>query len=438
MLACSITLVRVASTFPHKSVTIPIVTFIFLGCILWAIPRQRRNVLITGAAVLAFLYCGDVSVALVRGAQDGAYSNVTSVIGKITLYLTTLVLAMVAISSARDTAERDRRLIAIALAPVLYAVVNELLSLAGVQNPIPAGATAGTSDQLLSFVGVAGGRQEFPLTTSINLYSIVASAAVAGLVVLRLRAPERIPRAIAWPGIVICLYEVLAGDSRATLAVAAAVVLVFLLRPRFANASGVAVLIPFFPLIVIGALDLVANTGVAALLGRGGAGQTNFGSLATGTGRVYIWKGTWEVLAHFHLRDLIGWGAAGQIPSGASLHYAFVFPRNPLAYTVFTHNAVLQTILDEGYIGLAILVALVWRTFALLARHVRAHPRSPASALIAMLLVIVLSGATEVSPSYYAEEVLIMTFLIAGAAAALSRSGAPEPPSPDPRSPSWP
>ena len=37
-----------------------------------------------------------------------------------------------------------------------------------------------------------------------------------------------------------------------------------------------------------------------------------------------------------------------------------------------------------------------------------------------MLLVIVLSGATEVSPSYYSEEVLLMTFLISGAAAALA------------------
>ena len=80
----------------------------------------------------------------------------------------------------------------------------------------------------------------------------------------------------------------------------------------------------------------------------------------------------------------------------------------------------LQTILDEGYIGLLILVVLIWRTFVLLRRHLRLDPRSPASALVAMLLVIILSGATEVSPTYYSEEVLLMVFLIAGAAAALA------------------
>ena len=391
-------------------------TLIFLAAILWAAPRQARNVLITGSALLAFVYCGDICLALVRGAQDGAYSNLTSAIGKIALYLTTLTLGMVAVASARDRAERDERLTAVLLAPAVYAVVNLLLSLAGMQNPVPAGATAGGQDQLLGFVGVGHGRQVFPLTTSINLYSIVAAASVAGLVVMRLRSPERLPRTIAWLGIVVCLYEILAGDSRGALAVTAAVIVLFLLRRRFAGASGVAALIPFFPLIIIGALDLLANTGIADVLGRGG----DFGSVASGTGRVYIWKGTWEVLRHFELQHLIGWGAAGQIPSGASIHYAFVFAGQPLAYTVFTHDVVLQTILDEGYIGLAILVAVIWRTFLLLGRHVRREPGSPAAALIAMLLVIVLSGATEVSPSYYAEEVLLMTFLISGTAAALA------------------
>ena len=415
-MACSITLVRIVSTLPHKTLTIPVLTLIFLAAILWAAPRQARNVLITGSALLAFVYCGDVCLALVRGAQDGAYSNLTSAIGKIALYLTMLTFGMVAVASARDSAERDERLTGVLLAPAVYAVVNLLLSLAGMQNPVPAGATAGGQDQLLGFVGVGRGRQVFPLTTSINLYSIVAAASVAGLVVMRFRSPERLPRTIAWLGIVVCLYEILAGDSRGALAVTAAVIALFLLRRRFAGASGVAALIPFFPLIIIGALDLLANTGIADVLGRGG----NFGSVASGTGRVYIWKGTWLVLRHFELQHLIGWGAGGQIPSGASIHYAFVFAGQPLAYTVFTHDVVLQTILDEGYIGLAILVAVIWRTFLLLGRHVRREPSSPAAALIAMLLVIVLSGATEVSPSYYAEEVLLMTFLISGAAAALA------------------
>jgi hypothetical protein len=420
VVAASITLVRIASTFSHKTVTIPIVALIFLVCTLWCLPRQSRNVLITGAAGLVFLYGADVGLALIRGAQDGAYVNMTSATGKIVLYLTTILLGLVAVSSARDKAERNQRLLAILLAPVIYVTINLLLALGGVQNPVPAGATAGTQAQLLGFIGIAGARQEYPLSTSINLYSIVASSSLAGLIVLRLRAPELLPRIVAWPLIVICLYVVISGDSRTTLAAALVVVLVFLIWRRFAGAPWVAGVMAFFPLIVIGALELLSSSGVASLLSRGSNGQTNFDSFSTGTGRVYVWRGAWEVIKHFSLQDVIGWGAAGQIPSLASAHYAFVFPTQPLAYTIFTHDVVLQTILDEGYIGLLILVVLLWRTFVLLRRHLRLHPRSPAAGLVAMLLVIILSGATEVSPSYYSEEVLLMVFLIAGAAAALA------------------
>ena len=111
-----------------------------------------------------------------------------------------------------------------------------MLAVGGVQNPVPAGATAGTQAQLLSFIGVAGARQEYPLSTSINLYSIVVSSSLAGLVVLRLRAPELLPRIVAWPAILICFYEVISGDSRTTLAVALVVVLVFVIWRRFAGA----------------------------------------------------------------------------------------------------------------------------------------------------------------------------------------------------------
>jgi hypothetical protein len=420
VVAASITLVRIASTFSHKTVTIPIVAVIFLVCTLWCLPRQSRNVLITGAAGLVFLYGADVSLALIRGAQDGAYVNMTSASGKIVLYLTMILLGMVAVSSARDTTERNQRLLAILLAPVIYAAINLLLAVGGVQNPVPAGATAGTQAQLLSFIGIAGARQEYPLSTSINLYSIVASSSLAGLVVLRLRAPELLPRIVVWPLALICLYEVVSGDSRTTLAAALVVVLVFVIWRRFAGAPWIAGVMPFFPLIVIGGLELLSSSGIATLLSRSSGGQTNFNSFSTGTGRVYLWRGAWQVIKHFSLHDVTGWGAAGQIPSLASAHYAFVFPTEPLAYTVFTHDVVLQTILDEGYIGLLILVVLLWRTFVLLRRHLRLNPRSPASALVAMLIVIILSGATEVSPTYYSEEVLLMVFLIAGAAAALA------------------
>jgi hypothetical protein len=180
VLALSVTLIRAADTF-HKSVTSPLVTIIFLVCALWAIPRQRRSVLLSGSAVLVFIFAADVAVALVRGAQDGVYSTMSGSVGRIILYFSVALLAMVAVASARDTDERNRRILAIAPAPVIYAVINLVLSLGGVQAPIPTGATAGergtagSQSQLLGFLGIAGGRIQFPLATSINLFSPPAS-----------------------------------------------------------------------------------------------------------------------------------------------------------------------------------------------------------------------------------------------------------------------
>jgi hypothetical protein len=416
-LLLSITLVRAAAALPHRTVLTVVVVVIFIAVAAWAAPRQRRNVLLTGSALLVFIYVGDVGLALVRGAQDGDYAKLTTSLGRIVLYLTTAFMALCALGCARDLAERDRRLRAIVLAPAIYALINLVLDEGGIHGASSATqGGAGGSAQLLGFAGLSAGRTVYPLATSINLYSIVASSAAAGVVVLRVRRPDLLPRIVAWPLALVCIYEVLAGDSRATLLWAVVVAAVFVIWRRFKGVPLIAWVMPFFPLIVIGILGLVANSGLAQALNRGSGTE----SVATGTGRLYIWRGAWAVLRHFRLEDLIGWGAAGQIPSGASGHYTFVFANDPLSYTVFTHSSSLQTLLDEGYIGLFILVLLLWRTFLLLKRHLITVPNSPVSALVAMLLVVVLSGATEVSPSYYSEEVLLLLLLVASAAVAVT------------------
>ena len=288
------------------------------------------------------------------------------------------------------------------------------------QNPNPAGATAGTSSQLAGLVGISSGREVFPLTTSINLYSIVVGASVAAVGVLRLRAPQWCPRWLVALATMICVYELLVGDSRTEIAVALAVVLVFAVFKRFKGSRWVPVVIPALPLIVLGVLQLVAATGIANAFNRSTPGQNQFGTVVSGTGRVDIWHGAWHVLSRLQLQEIFGWGAAGHITSGASLQYAYVFPRDPLGYTEFTHSLPIQIVLDEGVVGLLLLIAALWMTFSALRRHIALNPKSPAIALVAVLLVFIACGATEVSITYYAEEALVMTLLIMGAAAGLA------------------
>ena len=417
--AGSVTLIRAGESFGHKTVLQSVVIAIFLYAILWAIPRQPRGSFLSPRVMLVLLFVASIAFALVRGAQHDSYGNLTSAGGKAFLYALVALFGVSLVTTATDAAARDRRMIALALALPLYAAANLLLHLAGMQNPNPAGATVGTSSQLAGLIGISSAREVFPLTTSINLYSIVVGASVAGVGVLRLRSPEWCPRWLVGLVTVICAYELLVGDSRTEIAVALCVVLAFALFKKFKGSRWIPVVIPALPLIVVGFLHLIAASGIANSFNRGAPGS-QFGSVVSGTGRVDIWQGAWHVLRRLQLQEIFGWGAGGHITSGASLNYAYVFPRDPLGYTEFTHSLPIQIILDEGVIGLVLLIAALWMTFSVLHRHISRNPSSPAIALVATLIVFVVCGATEVSITYYAEEVLTMTLLIMGAAAGLA------------------
>jgi hypothetical protein len=418
--AGSVTLVRAGESFGHKTILQAVVIGIFVYAILWAIPRQSRGSFANPRVALLLLFVANIAWALVRGAGHGTYGNLTSAGGKAALYSLVALFGVSLIATAPDDETRDRRLVALALALPLYVVVNLFLHLAGMQNPNPAGATAGTSSQLTGLIGISSDREVFPLTTSINLYSIVVGAAVAGVGVLRLRAPQWCPRWLVGLVSVTCVYELLVGDSRTEVAVALGVVLLFALFKRFKGSRWIPVVIPALPLIVVGFLHAVAVTGIANAFNRSTPGQSQFGTVVSGTGRVDIWQGAWHVLRHLQLQEIFGWGAGGHITSGASLQYAYVFPRDPLGYTEFTHSLPIQVVLDEGVVGLLLLIAAIWMTFSALRRHLIQNPGSPAIALVAILLVFVACGATEVSITYYAEEALLMTLLIMGAAAGLA------------------
>jgi O-antigen ligase len=78
---------------------------------------------------------------------------------------------------------------------------------------------------------------------------------------------------------------------------------------------------------------------------------------------------------------------------------------------VHAHDLALQTVLDAGLIGLAVLTVVVTMALRRLARL-----GNPALALVAMLVTVILCGATEVTPTYYSQEALIMTLLAMGVA----------------------
>jgi O-antigen ligase len=413
--ALSITIVRLPVFIGIRSVLDPIVLLLFILCIGWGASRQSRGAFTNKRALIAFLYAGLIAVALFRGTDNRAYGTTSTAINQGAVYILFVAFGIILITTARNKQERDRRLFAIAMAPAVYVVANAIMNFGGLQSPVASGVSEGHKAVLLQYVGLSSVRTKFPLATSINLFSIVVAATLASVIIMRLRVPTKMPRKIAWSIIAACLYCLLLGDSRGALVVVIVVIVIFAIRIRIPGAL-VAGIVPLLPLMVIGVTSLLAKTSLDTTLSRS---SSQFEEAATATGRIYIWKGSWEVLKHFSVEELYGWGAAGHYTSGASRYYAFVFPGNPEALKIFTHNIALQTIFDTGYIGLALLMLVVGMTWRRLWIYTSQNPRSFAIACLVILLVIILSGATEVSPTYYSQEALLAFLMIAGAATAL-------------------
>jgi O-antigen ligase len=147
--------------------------------------------------------------------------------------------------------------------------------------------------------------------------------------------------------------------------------------------------------------------------------------------RVQFWQAAWNAIQQsdfYHV--LIGYGAYGQLTSGASRNYGSAFEgvtAEPLLDTV--HDLPLQTMLDGGVLALIALVFLGIAAFVSLGRVVVADKgvSPPIQALLAILILFLLNGATEALPSYLFPESLDIVLLVSGAAVALSPSALVEP-----------
>jgi len=412
----SITLLRVPfyignQLWAHGLVLVP-----FVLAIGWALPRLRPGVIRHSGAVMLAAYVALIAIALWRGVMVDAYTGTT--VGVFTDFATYGVVAIFAatlLASADTPEDRSLRVAAVALAPAAYVAVNALLHIGGAVSPsfldpTTRSAAAGGSTQLLALVGIDATRVQFPLAQSVNNFGVVAAAGLAACVVIGLRA-RGAWRAIYAAGAAVSLYGVVLCDSRGPLLVAIGVmVLLGVFRRVRAATTALPVVLLASPAIVVASLGVLAGTGSLGGLARSGS---DFGSA---NNRLFIWQGAWDILSHPSLSQLFGWGAAGQITSGAAVRYAYVFVGSADPTSAPLHNIVLQTIFDSGYVGLAVLVVVLSMAIRFLQQEFAAAPSSAASGLLAGLLVVLLSGMTEVVPTYYSPEALMFVLLVLGVA----------------------
>lgn len=383
----------------------------FLLCIAWSLPRQRPGLLSSAAVVTLGLYLLTLLIELIRAAHGGfAGLGGSQALGLALAFVVIPVFGTTLVTSARNARELRSRLIAVALSPAVYVAVNlVLLQIVGEPANEFTRIAQGTPAEMLGLIGISATRVLFPLSRGVNYFGAVAAAGLASSVLMLAR--NVVDRRAAAVAAAVCAGGLLATDSRGALLIAVGVILAFVLATRIRASRGIAVILPVAPVAIAIILGIVANSGSA--FGRSGS------VVSSTSTRLQMWHSALGVLSHPSLNQIIGYGANGQITSGASLHYAYLFTYLEAPASVPVHSLLLQTGLDAGYIGLLALAAVFGVAAVRLERAGRTRTRTAIPSLLAILVILFLNGATEALPTYLAPDTLALALLVIGAAAAL-------------------
>ena len=155
------------------------------------------------------------------------------------------------------------------------------------------------------------------------------------------------------------------------------------------------------------AVDALSGSTVGQSVSR--AGEQSTGSLS---GRPFIWSIIFISLSQFQPQHLVGFGAYGQVASGVSLQYAFLFP--PTLIGASAHNTLLQLVLDTGYLGAALYLFLSWRVLSCLSTEAgRGGERGRWAAVgCAALVSLLVLGATDSTVSFGSLATLVLFFAL--------------------------
>jgi O-antigen ligase len=378
----------------HTSEHELVLVVLFVGLIL-ALPGGRlRTTPGRFMVVCAFVACTVVAYLRFAAAPIAPFSG-RILTGLALMLMIVTAFALCALLAPADAITRRRRMLCALFSPVCFAALDLVLYIVGFHFPAAQSEIKGNngSAQLLGLIGIHSPRVSLPLNPGLNGTGESAALVLVICAVLAYRSRGSL-RWISGLGVLVGLVSVLLTDSRGPLAYALAAVLILILLPRWAKrvVAAVPILLPLAPAIILYVVGHLGSVGETLNRGQGN------GSFVTATGRSKIWSIVVEFLSHPHAEDLIGYGAYGQVRSGVSSHYAYIFRYQEHPEFNSTHNIAFQTILEMGYIGLGLyLLFLVMAVNSARISHQRANTPESA-ALLGALIALSLFGASEALP----------------------------------------
>jgi len=248
---------------------------------------------------------------------------------------------------------------------LLLIAVNFILVAAGQQVGQAASdfGAEDASNKILGLLGIVFRRVQFPwISGGLNGFAVLCIAlySVGISAIFNAKMNKVFLRGIGAGAVFISILGLVLIDSRGgVLAVVALSLLVpFVVRRKNGGwlLPVAVVIVQLFPLALIFIAPILEGTPILAILSRGVYSDP---AADITTGRSYIWRAVWDELVERPYGFIFGFGSMGHVVSGISSKYAFVFGGGGVT-AHSTHNALLQTLIDKGLVGVIFYVILLW------------------------------------------------------------------------------
>ncbi|NMB55526.1 MAG: O-antigen ligase family protein [Leptolinea sp.] len=366
--------------------------------------------------ILAFLlvYLCVLGIAVLRSTFSDSFP-LQSTLGNYVLWFTFALFGILVFSCCQNIARWKLYQEAIYYGIIVYVLVNVLANFLGLTNQEELYVTSRPA-VMLQFFGISTNRVLFPLASGINTFGIVAGAAICISIILVVNSTQRKDRVFGTIGLISGVYAILLTDCRGGLFFSAVTIFTAVIFPNryLKTFRWLPLIAPFLPFLYIFIQENIPFWVIQGLL------RTPFlGNVDILSGRGTIWKTIIDHYSNFQFIHLFGYGYHGEVISGLSQEYSYLFTNFINSDWITVHNYFLQTLLEIGYLGLILMVWFITTITTRLAKMVTANPRdNSAKILFYLMFYFILAGTTETVLSTYHLELFFIFLLIIAAVGA--------------------
>lgn len=339
--------------------------------------------------ILLLLYLALVSIGLFRSVGVSERFTFVQMSGR---FLTIILMSMTAYYVFRVYAVNNQFALAWNLITIgigIYVIANVASAALGIENPFHETLYLVTDDAILSFWDT---RIIFPFSANHQSFAI-ESGLFASLLIARLLRSNCPRKPIYFFMLLLALGAVIACNTRMPYIGVLSVVLIGMTWKKIRWEKYIPFgfcMILILPLLItfVDSANLLEQLPIdLSFLSR----KQDLSTIATLNNRTMIWEVAFDELKNFKMIHLVGYGAFGHVASEMSYQYGGTWKDPGL---ISLHNTYLQHVIDIGYIGLLIFVAIIVNIINKLSK-IQVLDNSPAKvfhpALAAMVYLAVCS-----------------------------------------------